>query len=130
IRFEGHPDLRRILLWEGFGGHPLRKDWHEPYYEEENKPYKSRWPEGNIRRAEDKNPFNNNIAYPSGFDPSTVVPDNDQKLYESLKRSIRGRDPDLDTDVVMVNMGPQHPSTHGVFRIAVALEGEKVVSLK
>jgi len=41
IRFEGHPNLRRILLWEGFWGHPLRKDWREPYFEEEGKPYSS-----------------------------------------------------------------------------------------
>ena len=28
IGFEGHPCLRRIMLWEGFEGHPLRKDYH------------------------------------------------------------------------------------------------------
>ena len=28
IRFEGHPNMKRILLWEGFDGHPLRKDWN------------------------------------------------------------------------------------------------------
>jgi NADH-quinone oxidoreductase subunit C len=27
IRFAGHPNLRRVFLWEGFPGHPLRKDW-------------------------------------------------------------------------------------------------------
>ena len=27
IRFEGHPNMKRILLWEGFPGHPLRKDY-------------------------------------------------------------------------------------------------------
>lgn len=27
IRFEGHPNLKRIVLWDGFDGHPLRKDF-------------------------------------------------------------------------------------------------------
>ena len=27
IRFEGHPNMKRILLWESFPGHPLRKDF-------------------------------------------------------------------------------------------------------
>ena len=27
ISFDGHPNLKRIVLWEGFAGHPLRKDY-------------------------------------------------------------------------------------------------------
>ena len=27
IKFDGHPDMRRLLLWEGFVGHPLRRDY-------------------------------------------------------------------------------------------------------
>ena len=27
IAFPGHPNLKRIFLWDGFEGHPLRKDW-------------------------------------------------------------------------------------------------------
>ena len=27
IRFDGHPNLKRIVLWQGFEGHPLRKDY-------------------------------------------------------------------------------------------------------
>lgn len=30
IVFEGHPDLRRLLMWEGFQGYPMRKDYREP----------------------------------------------------------------------------------------------------
>jgi NADH:ubiquinone oxidoreductase subunit D/NADH:ubiquinone oxidoreductase subunit C len=131
IRFEGHPDLRRILLWEGFAGFPLRKDWEEAYFEEEGKPFKSRWPDGAVLRSEDQNLFGKNVRYPDGFDPATWDPDNDGMLYASLKRSITpdGSAP-MKTDTMIVNMGPQHPSTHGVFRFAVALDGERILSLK
>ena len=27
IRFDGHPNMKRIFLWDGFKGHPLRKDY-------------------------------------------------------------------------------------------------------
>jgi NADH-quinone oxidoreductase subunit C/D len=131
IRFEGHPDLRRILLWEGFEGHPLRKDWREAYFEEEGKPFKSRWPEGNITRSETNNPFGKNVDYPAGFDPDTWVPDGDAVLYASLNRFAGSTDTDeLRTDTVVVNLGPQHPSTHGVFRVVVALDGETILALK
>jgi NADH-quinone oxidoreductase subunit C len=32
IEFTGHPDLRRIVLWEGYEGHPLRKDFKDKAY--------------------------------------------------------------------------------------------------
>ena len=44
IKFVGHSNLKRILMWEGFQGHPMRKDWKEAYYEEDVKPFDSRWP--------------------------------------------------------------------------------------
>ncbi|HXV27686.1 MAG TPA: NADH-quinone oxidoreductase subunit D, partial [bacterium] len=36
----------------------------------------------------------------------------------------------LDTQTLEINVGPQHPSTHGVFRMNMVLDGEQVVSLK
>ena len=129
IKFTGHPDLRRILMWEGFAGHPMRKDWHEPYFEEESKPLKSRWPDGKIVMAESKNLYNDNIAYPDGFNPESQTFDPEKALYEAL-RTYQKDEIGLDTDHIIVNMGPQHPSTHGVFRVAVLLDGEKIVNLK
>ncbi len=130
IRFTGHPDLRRILMWEGFEGHPLRKDWKEPFYEEDAKPFKSRWPEGRHVSAEDRNPYKDNLKFPENFDPEKWIPDNDNMLYQSLKRYTVKNENGLETDHIVVNMGPQHPSTHGVFRAAITLEGETIVGLK
>lgn len=38
IIFDGHPDLRRLLMWEGFQDHPMRKDYVEPEEIEEPEP--------------------------------------------------------------------------------------------
>lgn len=131
IKFTGHPDLRRILMWEGFEGHPLRKDYKEAFFEEEVKPYKSRWPEGKHTYAEFKNPFRDNVKLPENFNLDTYKPETEEQLYFSLERSgMKKSDDAMGTDEIVVNMGPHHPSTHGVLRVAVKLDGETITSLK
>jgi len=131
IRFTGHPDLRRILLWEGYEGHPLRKDYQEAFFEEETKPFKSRWPEGNHKYAEFRNPFRDNLKFPQNFEPDVYLPKEDDDLYFSLERSsIQPREDGIKTDRIVVNMGPHHPSMHGVLRVVVELDGETITSLK
>jgi NADH-quinone oxidoreductase subunit C len=52
VKFSGHPDLRRILMWDGYTDHPMRKDYVEPDdYEYEPTPHdevlvktKCHWP--------------------------------------------------------------------------------------
>lgn len=130
IRFEGHPDLRRILMWEGFEGHPLRKDWKEAFYEEEAKPFANRWPGGQVYRIEDQNEYGKNVSYPDGFSPEGWNEKEDPLLYENLEKSAMDFSGELETEQVVVNLGPQHPSTHGVFRMAVRIDGETIVALK
>ncbi|RME96889.1 MAG: NADH-quinone oxidoreductase subunit D [Chloroflexi bacterium] len=131
INFTGHPNLKRILLWDDFHGHPMRKDYEEPYYEDYVKPFPSRWPGGHHQRVETKNPYNKNVTYPLDWDIDNWKPDD---FEDYLERVIEARDIHTDTDFesgrIVINMGPQHPSTHGVFRMVTTLEGETVVDLE
>ena len=129
IRFEGHPDLRRILTWDEFEGHPLRKDWREAFYEDEAKPFGTRWPGGEVVRAEEQNLYGKNVKYPPGWVPTGDEYEVETNMYAGLQRASDST-PGLKTDKVVVNMGPQHPSTHGVFRMVVTLDGETVLALK
>jgi NADH-quinone oxidoreductase subunit C/D len=129
IRFEGHQDLKRILMWEGFAGHPLRKDWQEVFFEGEFKPYEDRWPEGKVSKIEENNPYKENIEYPKGFNPETWIPEGEELLFTGTA-VIPQEDPGIETEQLIVNLGPQHPSTHGVFRMVAKLEGETVVDLE
>jgi NADH:ubiquinone oxidoreductase subunit D/NADH:ubiquinone oxidoreductase subunit C len=173
VMFSGHPDLRRILLWEGFNGWPLRKDWHEAYFEGDTKPFESRWPGGNHELAEERVPWDDNVNYPPGFDPLNYKADPDAGLYDSMLANVPGvpgatmtnggngpvndsveltseqptgigaavpvldrnynnlaDEDELKTDQIIINMGPQHPSTHGVLRMVAKLDGEVVTDVK
>jgi NADH-quinone oxidoreductase subunit C/D len=133
IRFPGHPNLKRILLWEGFHGHPLRKDYEEAYYEEPTKPFNSRWPGGHHQLAESKNPYFKNVVYPAeypegqGWELDAWTPEGEALAVVEARDLPRTG---LRTEKIVVNMGPQHPSTHGVFRMVVTLDGETVVDLE
>ena len=55
IRFDGHPDLRRILTWDGFQGHPLRKDFPIEGIDTGAAIYPDRYPEGGGPGPKDPN---------------------------------------------------------------------------
>ncbi len=102
IRFEGHPNLKRILLPPNWEAHPLRKDYPlggEPV------PFTINWTD------EEFKDLGRQILKPE-FPPERIP---------------EGMDPERH---IIVNMGPQHPSTHGVLRLIVELEGEKVVKVE
>lgn len=97
LNFEGHPNLRRILMPLTWLGHPLRKE--HPARATEMDPFKL-WDEKQDREQEALQ-----------FRPEDW----------GLKRQ------NDDTDFMFLNLGPQHPGTHGVLRIILQLDGEDIV---
>ncbi len=131
VQFAGHPELKRILMWEGFAYYPLRKDFLEPYYEGPTKVFPSRVDEGHGQhfRAEEVNPFGTNLKVPKDFkDWANLASGDDPKGKALLPGGVRVEE--LDTDQFVLSMGPQHPSTHGVFRLNLRVNGETIVGLK
>jgi NADH-quinone oxidoreductase subunit C/D len=135
VNFTDHPHLERILLWDGFDGHPMRKDWKEAYFEDDHKPFDSRWPGGHVHRSEEKNIFGSNVKYPADIDLSRLADVSDEKIYKSFgigidSEILTAEHGGVETDQLVVNMGPHHPSTHGVFRMVMTLDGEEVKQLE
>ncbi|HJN50153.1 MAG: NADH-quinone oxidoreductase subunit C/D [Pseudomonadales bacterium] len=97
ITFDGHPNLRRILTPPWWEGHPLRKD--------------------HPARATEMEPF-------------TLTEEKQEQYQEALRfkpeewgmSRKKG-----DTEYMFLNIGPNHPSSHGAFRIVLQLDGEVVV---
>lgn len=133
MRYAGHPNLKRILMWEGFAGFPLRKDWREAYYEQEQKPFGSRWPQGDFFFGEDKlSDWNSNVRLPASYTGEGVdrPPASARDEAYVLEADELRYAPDIASQRVVVNMGPQHPSTHGVFQMRLTLDGETIVDLE
>jgi NADH dehydrogenase I D subunit len=99
INFKNHPWMRRMMMPDNWVGHPLRKD------------------------------------YALGGEPVYFSHDIDNLRFDHLGKQImvspsflNELPPEMDTEKHMiVNMGPQHPATHGVLRLALELDGETVV---
>ena len=97
INFEGHPNLYRILMPPNWEGHPLRKE--------------------HPARATEMEPY-------SLDDEQQVLEQEDLKFRPEdwgMKRESEH------SEFMFLNMGPNHPSVHGAFRIALQLDGEVVV---
>lgn len=97
IKFINHPDMRRFFLRNDWKGFPLRKDYDAN-------------PDLNPIPLKDEENEDETVSYVEQTDGSVKkVPG---KVFEA--------------DDYVVNIGPQHPSTHGVMRFRVAVDGEKV----
>lgn len=105
VKFRNHPDLRRILLPEGWDGYPLRKDYVIP---ENDRHF---LPDDWSVLCEDTEPEA----------PVCVTEEDGTVICEP------GR---FRTEEIQINMGPQHPSTHGVLRLLLTLDGEIVVDCR
>jgi NADH-quinone oxidoreductase subunit C/D len=97
VVFEGHPHLERLIMPRTWAGHPLRKD--------------------HPARATEMGPFQ--------------LPQEKEDLEQEALRfrpedwgMQRSRD---GSDLLFLNVGPQHPGTHGVLRIVLQLDGEEIV---
>jgi NADH-quinone oxidoreductase subunit C/D len=97
VVFTGHPNLQRIMLPRYWQGHPLRKDYP---------------------------------ARATEFDPfalSTARQDADQEALHFKPEEWGMKRGTENEDYMFLNLGPNHPSAHGAFRIVLQLDGEEII---
>jgi len=116
VSFEGHPDLRRILMPENYDeGFPLRKDF----------PLRGRFTRSEqVRRALNRSTedvYSREELALAGLlevEPAAEAsPGTDEGEAEDY----------LAGEKMVINMGPQHPATHGVLRLVLQLDGETIL---
>lgn len=97
IVFDGHPNLRRIIMPPTWVGHPLRKE--------------------HPARATEMEPFSlseERLAF-------------EQEALRFVPEEWGMQRQSEHSDFLFLNMGPNHPSVHGAFRIALQLDGEEII---
>lgn len=97
IVFDGHPFLQRIMMPRTWQGHPLRKD---------------------------------HAARATEFDPYTLdaaKQDMEQEALRFIPEEWGMSRASAHSDFMFLNLGPNHPSAHGAFRIVLQLSGEDII---
>jgi len=97
IRFDGHPHLIRIMMPHTWEGHPLRKD----HYARATEAPRLNMDEARVDREQEALKID-----PAEWGMQTTGDDH---------------------DYMVLNLGPNHPSVHGVFRVMLQLDGEEIV---
>lgn len=100
VQYKGHPDPRRIMMPEHWPYHPLRK---------------------NIPVGGEEVPFSLTWG-----DPEFATLGKQILPAESIAPALP---PGMNRENMIINMGPHHPSTHGVLRLVVELDGENVLNI-
>jgi NADH-quinone oxidoreductase subunit C/D len=99
INFTGHPKLTRILMPKTWQGHPLRKE--------------------HVARATELDPFVLTEQMRETEDSNLQF---NPEEYDMNRKS-------EDSDFMFLNIGPQHPGTHGLLRLVLQLHGEDIVDI-
>ena len=99
IVVDGHPHLARLIMPKTWVGHPLRKD--------------------HPARATEMGPFQ----------LSDEKQDAEQEALRFRPEEWGMKRSSEEADFIFLNVGPQHPGTHGVLRIVLQLDGEEIVDL-
>ena len=97
IKFINHPDMRRLFLRNDWVGYPLRKDYDE---------------------SEEINPVR--LFHEEPDDCSVSYKEDENGKVTEVKTTL------FAPDEFVVNIGPQHPATHGVLRFRTSLDGEEI----
>ncbi|KAA6334953.1 NADH-quinone oxidoreductase subunit C/D, partial [termite gut metagenome] len=100
IRFVNHPDMRRLYLRSDWVGYPLRKD---------DNPTDER----NPLRLDNEATIDTTVEL--ALNPDGTIKEKEKLIFEK--------------DEYVMNIGPQHPATHGVLRFRTSLEGEIIRKL-